>query len=146
MHCGSCCSVTPDNHTSLCLSPCSSRMDEMVLVGLVFRCVCGRRESASRHPAEHKLRYNTFPLHLIAALHQNLPGCFFYVAAYAQMTDPKLMFYLILQSKGEQEHHTSTCHAALRHLTQSEHFSVRCALQGLQIQTQEHVTAQEMDC
>lgn len=51
----------------------------------------------------------------------------------------RLMFYLIPQSKGEQKHHTSTCHGLLGYLTQSQHLSVCFPLQRLQVQREQHV-------
>lgn len=38
------------------------------------------------------------------------------------------MFYLIPQNKGEQKHHTSTCHGLLGYLTQFQNLSVRSSL------------------
>lgn len=49
------------------------------------------------------------------------------------------MLYLMLQSKGEQKHHTSTCHGLFGNLTQSQCLSVCFPLPGLQIQTEWHV-------
>lgn len=65
------------------------------------------------------------PPHFTAALHQKASSAFLRwqqgFAFGAVMA--KVMFYLIPQSKGEQKHHTSSCHAPFGLLTHIQHLA-----------------------
>lgn len=96
----------------------------------------------SHHLAVHKVSQNTLPTSFHCCIAPNSLGllCVSVEPRRSCSNDrSQLMFYLIQQSKGEQKHHTSTCHCLFGHLTQSLHLSVCFLLQGLQIQIEQHV-------
>lgn len=68
--------------------------------------------------------------HFTAALHQDPSWVLLHrKRRYTfQGANLKVMFYLIPQSKGEQKHHTSTCHALFGLLAQIQHLIVLSSL------------------